>query len=411
MAYEEFELKEGEWFRSTTFLMGLDYLLRRSPGVIGEKDLRVYNMNDNMLYLKGLFDLVYDPAPRESVKLGDLSGLKGCRAPEIRLEAVMGTGGGGAPGREEEQGKPCAQKEKRERGAEEKGGAISTGTQKSGGGQGTGPGPRLCQSESSDAEGALSEKKGDAERGGRKAGKEKGTGHGGEGPPRGQKAVPAQGPAERVGGPQPSSDFDFKMPSKEEQSPASKMSFSSSESAVSSGLEFETIAEYKAHLQAHEIDRPLLLCLNTMLGLSSIDRNHEIFLRRMFDLPSFVGMLGGKEYKAFYFFGYSARHFYYLDPHYVRSAHDEHYRDDQFLADYFQKTIFRMKYRSIAPSLSLCFLIESAAGKALIPDLLALLELAAEFCDDPCTNGQCFFAVDTKDLSVDVDDADIISFS
>ena len=49
-AKDEFDLKEGNWFRSTTFLMGLDYILKAHPRAIGGVDLQVYNMNDNIIF-------------------------------------------------------------------------------------------------------------------------------------------------------------------------------------------------------------------------------------------------------------------------------------------------------------------------------------------------------------------------
>lgn len=306
-AHDEFELKEGEWFRSTTFLMGLDYILAAHPKAISDVDLRVYNMNDNMIYLKDLFDKLYhsEPQPRETVKLGDLSAFKETRSGPEEL----------GHGEQVDKDSPDDPKLKADT-------------------QGVEP-----NSDSSDCRNEDIPEEGEKPK---------------EGDLGAQK--------ELIQSPKESPDWPTNT-SPERASPVPrKMTFSCGDSDSSSGHDYETVAEYKAHLKTREIDRPLLLCLNTMLGLSQIDPNNERFLKRLYDLPSFVGMLGGREYKAFYFFGYDENYFYYLDPHYVKSAHDERFTHEEYVKYYFEKTIFKMKYKSIAPSLSLCFLIQSATG-------------------------------------------------
>lgn len=297
-ASDEFELKEGEWFRSTTFLMGLDYILTKSPRALQGVDLRVYNMNDNMIYLKDLFEKLYDPLPkpRETVKLGDLSALKEARPGDAKEDVGQNDQVRlGSDGSEHKNSvSDCEQRDK------------------------------------SDASGTLKEE--DVQ----------------------EHKNPLESPPKSP-----------KNASFEKSSPIRrKMTFSCGDSDCSSGLDFETVAEYKQHLKTRPIDHPLLLCLNTMLGLSEIDSNNERFLKRLYDLSSFVGMLGGREYKAFYFFGYDSKYFYYLDPHYVKTAHDERLSHEEYVKYYFEKTIFKMKYKSIAPSLSLCFLIQSAEGES-----------------------------------------------
>ena len=146
------------------------------------------------------------------------------------------------------------------------------------------------------------------------------------------------------------------------KNPETKISFSETESQKTSNFDFNNICDYKDYLKNNKKCKPLLLCLNTMLGLNKIDPINKEFIQSLYDIPSFVGMLGGKEYKAFYFFGYNKKEFYFLDPHYVKKSHGNEYTNKDYIEDYFYKTIFKMKYKNIAPSLTICFLITKSQG-------------------------------------------------
>ena len=269
-AKDEFDLKEGNWFRSTTFLMGLDYILKRHPRVIGGVDLQVYNMNDNIIFLNEVFNKMFEPETGDTFKLGALSGLKEMEVTQMKLSDIMNI---------EELKMELPKNEE-----------LNIKTKE-----------------------------------------------------------------------------EFSTPSKKLattilKNPETKISFSENESETQNYFDFEKISDYRDYLKNHEPAKPLLLCLNTMLGLNKIDPIHKNFIEDLYDLPSFVGMLGGKEYKAFYFFGYNKKEFYFLDPHYVKSSHGKEYSNEDYIKDYFYKTIFKMKYKHIAPSLTICFLIQSSKG-------------------------------------------------
>lgn len=279
-AKDEFDLKEGNWFRSTTFLMGLDYILKAHPRAIGGVDLQVYNMNDNIIFLNEVFNKIFEPEKGSTFKLGALSGLKEMEVKEMKLSDIMDI---------EELKMDLPKNEE-----------------------------VLSDSENTKQE--------------------------------------------------------YSTPSKEIAStilenPETKISFSENESETHNYFDFEHYSDYKEYLKKHEISKPLLLCLNTMLGLNKIDPIHKKFIQKLYDLPSFVGMLGGKEYKAFYFFGCNEKEFYFLDPHYVKSSHGIEYSNEDYIKDYFFKTIFKMKYKYIAPSLTICFLIKSSKGNQSKMDL------------------------------------------
>ncbi|EPY52457.1 Atg8 deconjugator Atg4 [Schizosaccharomyces cryophilus OY26] len=66
---------------------------------------------------------------------------------------------------------------------------------------------------------------------------------------------------------------------------------------------------------------PILLLIPTRLGIDSVnDLYHEQILR-VFEIPSFVGITGGRPRSAHYFYARQNQHLFYLDPHCTYSAH------------------------------------------------------------------------------------------
>ena len=279
--------------------MGLDYILSKNPKIIEGIDLQVYNMNDNIIFLKDVFEKIFEPDKGDTVKLGELTGLRDMGVTEMKLSDIMDIT------------------------------EINLGMEtKKGEGQ-----PKISCEDKVDQYDTIQDTQ-------IKDIQDKNTKN------------------DQILSPKMEVNFPFKSDSSQKNK---KMSFSSDYESISP-FDFEKMSDYIEFLQKNEISKPILLCLNTMLGLNEIDNCHESFLKSLFDLDCFIGMLGGKEYKAFYFFGHCKKFFYYLDPHYVKAAHGPEYSDEEYIKDYFIKTIFKMKFKNIAPSLSVCFLIQSSQG-------------------------------------------------
>jgi hypothetical protein len=330
-AKEEFNLKEGKWFRSTTFLMGLDYILKANPKAIEGVDLQVYNMNDNIIFLKDVFSKIFDPIKGDTFKLGELSAMKDNQVTQLKLSDVINMDkvsfkiDDDTCGKEEEihKQKPGKQPLEEERVLFEK-----TPNKVS---------EELKKYSSKTKETVVSSLT-----------------------PTSQSNVKVKQHVHVE-----SEDEDRSRKSSNSKSISVKnkeIAFSESDSFTCSHFDFPKLGDYFEYLKNHEVSRPLLLCLNTMLGLNQIDTNNRSFIEALFKIQSFVGMLGGKENKAFYFFGFDDKYFYYLDPHYVKASHDNSYSDREYLEDYFVKNIFKTEYRKISPSISVCFLIHSSKG-------------------------------------------------
>lgn len=285
MAKDEFSLEEGNWFRSTTFLMSLEYMLERNESLIKDKSLRVYNSIDNVIFLDKLLGLLYKPSCIS--KLGKLKNISSGKEDKLEEGGQQIKNQSGTKDNSEDIAQTKNDFEnitKIEEGIIKETKSINEDIKES----------QLIQ-----------------------------------------KFISP--PSEVTLDPQNLDFWEF-----HDQT-------------------FESLLEWLINLKSEPI-RPVLMSLNTMLGLSEIDLSIRSFIEKMLRLSSFVGMLGGKEYKAFYFIGYDDHFFYYLDPHYVQKAHESGYQDEEYIKNYFRKKIFKTRFKDISPSLSFCFLLETNKG-------------------------------------------------
>lgn len=106
--------------------------------------------------------------------------------------------------------------------------------------------------------------------------------------------------------------------------------------------------------------RPLMLIVPLRLGLTAVNPIYIDALKRCFQLPGNVGMIGGRPNQALYFIGYVGDEALYLDPHTTqatasvgaKTAADELEAD----ATFHQRYAGRIDFRAMDPSLALAFL-------------------------------------------------------
>ncbi|KAG4074005.1 hypothetical protein HA402_014210 [Bradysia odoriphaga] len=109
--------------------------------------------------------------------------------------------------------------------------------------------------------------------------------------------------------------------------------------------------------------KPLLLIVPLRLGLSDINPIYIDALKKCFELPGTVGMIGGRPNRALYFIGYVGDEALYLDPHTTqrsgsigdKSTETEVEMDETF----HQKYAARINFKDIDPSLAVCFLCKT----------------------------------------------------
>jgi hypothetical protein len=66
--------------------------------------------------------------------------------------------------------------------------------------------------------------------------------------------------------------------------------------------------------------KKLFIIVCVRLGLEGVDEEYFGPIRKIFDIPQCVGIMGGKKDKALYFVGHEGNSLIFLDPHYVTDA-------------------------------------------------------------------------------------------
>ena len=76
--------------------------------------------------------------------------------------------------------------------------------------------------------------------------------------------------------------------------------------------------------QAHHFNekwvKKLFIIVCVRLGLEGVDEEYFAPIKKIFDVPQCVGIMGGKKDKALYFVGHEGNSLIFLDPHYVTDA-------------------------------------------------------------------------------------------
>uniref|UniRef100_U5EYR5 Cysteine protease n=1 Tax=Corethrella appendiculata TaxID=1370023 RepID=U5EYR5_9DIPT len=106
--------------------------------------------------------------------------------------------------------------------------------------------------------------------------------------------------------------------------------------------------------------KPLLLIIPLRLGLNEINPIYIDALKKCFEFKNNCGMIGGKPNQALYFIGYVGDEALYLDPHTVQRSGTIGSKLEQSEIEldetFHQKYASRINFRSMDPSLAICFL-------------------------------------------------------
>lgn len=103
--------------------------------------------------------------------------------------------------------------------------------------------------------------------------------------------------------------------------------------------------------------KPLLLIVPLRLGLSEVNPVYINCIKKSFEIPGTVGMVGGRPNQALYFIGYVGDEALYLDPHTTQksgSVGDKSSPIEMELDEtYHQKHAARINFKTMDPSIAL----------------------------------------------------------
>lgn len=111
--------------------------------------------------------------------------------------------------------------------------------------------------------------------------------------------------------------------------------------------------------------KPILIFIPLRLGLTEINPIYIESLKKTFEFEGSLGLIGGKPNQALYFIGCVGDEALYLDPHTVQMSGKVGTKETQCEQEmdetYHQKYATRIAFKSIDPSLALCFICKSKA--------------------------------------------------
>lgn len=107
---------------------------------------------------------------------------------------------------------------------------------------------------------------------------------------------------------------------------------------------------------------PTLILLGIRLGIDRVTPAYWEALRTSLEMPQSVGIAGGRPSSSHYFFAHQGNNFFYLDPHFTRSALALHSNDADYTTDEVEschtRRLRRLPITAMDPSMLLAFLIK-----------------------------------------------------
>ncbi|KAF9346800.1 Cysteine protease atg4, partial [Mortierella sp. AD094] len=143
--------------------------------------------------------------------------------------------------------------------------------------------------------------------------------------------------------------------------------------------------------------KPVVLLMPSRFGLDKLTERYVGNLKRLFRLPQFLGIAGGRPGRSLYFIASQGNELFYLDPHFVKPRATQEELSNAPSTSYHCGVVRAMDIMEMDPSMMLGFLIHSA--KDLI-DLSTRLKNEME-------RGYPLLTV-IEDISLDVQDEDCL---
>ncbi|CAG8446689.1 13196_t:CDS:10 [Acaulospora morrowiae] len=106
--------------------------------------------------------------------------------------------------------------------------------------------------------------------------------------------------------------------------------------------------------------KPVLILLSVRLGTDKFNTSYSENLKKLFKLPQFLGIAGGRPGRSLYFVGVQDDELFYLDPHFVRPAINLNNITEFPVEDYHSTIVRAMDVSEMDPSMLLGFLCQSS---------------------------------------------------
>ena len=101
-----------------------------------------------------------------------------------------------------------------------------------------------------------------------------------------------------------------------------------------------------------------LIFVSIRIGLYTISPEYFPKLNELFSCKEYLGFIGGRNFQASYFIGYTNNSILYIDPHYAQNTVDN-VNNINDIVSYNVKEIFQLQYKSLQTAMTLGFLFRN----------------------------------------------------
>ncbi|KAI8603380.1 hypothetical protein EDD21DRAFT_302381, partial [Dissophora ornata] len=112
-------------------------------------------------------------------------------------------------------------------------------------------------------------------------------------------------------------------------------------------------------LQGQEKWKPVVLLLPARFGLEKLTERYCVNLKRLYQLPQFLGIAGGRPARSLYFVACQGNELFYMDPHFVKSRSSQEELSSYPSMSYHCSVVRTMDIMELDPSMMLGFVIQS----------------------------------------------------
>lgn len=106
-------------------------------------------------------------------------------------------------------------------------------------------------------------------------------------------------------------------------------------------------------------NQKILILIPIMLGMDKINESYYSPLLKCFEIPSNVGIVGGKPRQSFYFIGKQNDNIFFMDPHTVQPAFLNINNNDKKISKDMNEKINYIDVSDLDPCMLVCFLVSS----------------------------------------------------
>lgn len=135
-----------------------------------------------------------------------------------------------------------------------------------------------------------------------------------------------------------------------------------------------------------------LLFVSVRIGINNIVPEYHQSIKTLFTCKQCIGFIGGKDYSASYFIGYSGNNIFYLDPHYSQETIHNINNKKEIEKTYLTKKVYQLKFDRLQTAFTVGFLFRN------VKEFKELQTWIEQYCKNPNPCIQFEYGDSSEDL-------------